>query len=64
MKKLKFTIRIYTPSDPFHKRFSFYEKRESGEKYLQYTLGNWAVMLAWVYPLGEPMPFFMYVSDD
>jgi len=62
MKKLKFTIRIYTPGDPFHKRISFYEKRKSGETYLQYTLGDWAIMFAWVDTQGKPMPFFMWVN--
>ena len=63
MKKLKFVIRIYSPGDPFHKRESFFEKRASGETYLQYTLGNWAVMFALVSPMnGDPMPFFMYVN--
>lgn len=64
--KRKFVIRVYTPKDPFHKRSSFWEKDADGEEFLQYALGNWAIMLAWIYTEGRPpipMPFFMWVAD-
>ncbi len=65
MKKRRFIIRIYTPGDPFHKRESFWEKRENGDEFLQYTLGNWAIMFSWIFDIGnEPTPFFMWVNSD
>ena len=65
MEKRKFFIRIYTPGDPFHKRASFWEKRSSGDEYLQFALGNWAIMGGWVLPIGlEDMPFFMWVNHE
>lgn len=64
MKERKFTIRIYTPGDPFHKRESFWEKRKNGDEFLQYTLGNWAIMFAWIDTEGKPMPFFMWVNHE
>ncbi len=66
MKKMKFAIRIYTPGDPFHKRMSFYENRKNGEMYLQYTLGNWAIMFAWIDITNHfgHMPFFMWVNHE
>jgi len=64
MKKRKFTIRIYTPGDPFHPRKSFYEKRKNGDTFLQYALGDWAIMFARIDPVGISMPFFMWVNHE
>ena len=64
MEKRKFTIRIYTPRDPFHKRESFYEKRKNGEAFLQLAFCDWAIMFALIYPLKMSMPFFMWVNHE
>jgi hypothetical protein len=64
MKKRKFTIRIYTPGDPFHLRETFWEKRKNGDEFLQYAIGNWAIMFSWIDTEGKPMPFFMWVNSD
>lgn len=64
MEKRKFVIRIYTPSDPFHKRELFYEKHKNGEAFLQITFGDWAIMFALIYSQKMEMPFFMWVNHE
>jgi hypothetical protein len=62
--KKKFIVRIFGPKDPFHKRASYTEHRkQSGEKFAQIAIGEWAIMFGWFSDF-DGLDRFLWVNSE